>query len=853
MYISQEVDGSVHASLNGGFVNLLERDTEINLMQDLLRSASGGQGSVLVLLGRAGHGRTSVLTACADVACAAGFHVTVTALTRFDRRLVGAMPSLPPEGGHVVCVDDVQDGDDESIATVLRLVADTATCGSVVVLGVRPTRREALCGALQYIRERPNSREHWLAPLTMPAVRRILESECGFPVNDDIEAQMLALADGDLTLLHAIAADYGRSASETGHRTDTVLETPGTAYRHAILDSYHRFDTAERSVAQAIAILDEFANSRTVSEVADVPVETVDLALAGLTSAGLLVNGRFRCDVAGDVIVTEEPLGPTVVLHRRAAAVLRAAGAPAVRVARHLVAADYVDECWAEYLLAEAVTQATTAGDDELATDMLRLAARGVRDQERRGRVLAHIASRYTATDPDMSCQYFHDAACFLPVRTLWCEHSSALSEQMARRGRGADAAAQIVAVASGATGDDEVRLAADRLLIAGDYPALLPAAPLDASAEAHTGSRIQRTRYDAARFLMDTLMRDQLDTDLVTAAKEEFACCVVFNEATATASLAALHGLVYAGEAETADALAEELVDFTRRRHVPVWQARLLAVQAEAALRAGKYVDALSRAEEAMALVPIHALGTWIGAGLSTLLIAGTIVGAVDVVNRHWTVPVPAAMFETRYGLHYLYARGHAHLVAGRCRAALANFSICGRLMRTWRIDHERILPWRLAVAGALLTLGEQDRAVNLIEDWTNRVMVDAPVYCLAGPDRVDVGGRMALRENAFTLLTAGSRQGDLVESIRRIGTVPGDETMTGTAQYKIEDRFSAYLNKLTLSERQVAVLAAKGHTNRYIARTLSVTTSTVEQHLTRTYRKLQVTGRQELRAKLG
>lgn len=43
----------------------------------------------------------------------------------------------------------------------------------------------------------------------------------------------------------------------------------------------------------------------------------------------------------------------------------------------------------------------------------------------------------------------------------------------------------------------------------------------------------------------------------------------------------------------------------------------------------------------------------------------------------------------------------------------------------------------------------------------------------------------------------------------------------------------------ELTFSERRVAGLAAAGHTNRSIARKLSITTSTVEQHLTRVYRK--------------
>jgi DNA-binding CsgD family transcriptional regulator len=55
-----------------------------------------------------------------------------------------------------------------------------------------------------------------------------------------------------------------------------------------------------------------------------------------------------------------------------------------------------------------------------------------------------------------------------------------------------------------------------------------------------------------------------------------------------------------------------------------------------------------------------------------------------------------------------------------------------------------------------------------------------------------------------------------------------------------------------LSDAERRVAGLAALGHTNREIANKLYVTISTVEQHLTKAYRKLNVTQRKDLPADL-
>jgi DNA-binding CsgD family transcriptional regulator len=57
-----------------------------------------------------------------------------------------------------------------------------------------------------------------------------------------------------------------------------------------------------------------------------------------------------------------------------------------------------------------------------------------------------------------------------------------------------------------------------------------------------------------------------------------------------------------------------------------------------------------------------------------------------------------------------------------------------------------------------------------------------------------------------------------------------------------------------VTLSEAElrVAELAAHGRTNRQISETLYITVSTVEQHLTRVYRKLGVPGRSALASEL-
>ncbi|MGH2990482.1 MAG: helix-turn-helix domain-containing protein, partial [Solirubrobacterales bacterium] len=59
--------------------------------------------------------------------------------------------------------------------------------------------------------------------------------------------------------------------------------------------------------------------------------------------------------------------------------------------------------------------------------------------------------------------------------------------------------------------------------------------------------------------------------------------------------------------------------------------------------------------------------------------------------------------------------------------------------------------------------------------------------------------------------------------------------------------------VEQLTASERRVAALAADGLSNPEIAQTLFVTRKTVETHLGRVYRKLDIPGRGKLVHALG
>src|SRR6185436_7171759 len=72
--------------------------------------------------------------------------------------------------------------------------------------------------------------------------------------------------------------------------------------------------------------------------------------------------------------------------------------------------------------------------------------------------------------------------------------------------------------------------------------------------------------------------------------------------------------------------------------------------------------------------------------------------------------------------------------------------------------------------------------------------------------------------------------------------------ETELRAAGGRSSDPTAPGISQLTVSERRVAELAAKGHSNPEIAQRLFVTRKTIETHLGHIYSKLDISGRAQL-----
>lgn len=190
----------------------------------------------------------------------------------------------------------------------------------------------------------------------------------------------------------------------------------------------------------------------------------------------------------------------------------------------------------------------------------------------------------------------------------------------------------------------------------------------------------------------------------------------------------------------------------------------------------------------------------------------------------------------------------------------------------------------WRVLLALAADRLGDDAEARRLADEhlavarrWGGAREIGEALMLQARlhPDR-----RLACLQEAVALLERSPARLTLAHALRRLGEALRVERRRTDARAPLEraaelattcgatalrtlalDAFASLghtprklmfsgVEALTASERRVAELAAGGLTNRDIARELYVTPKTVENHLGRSYVKLGISGRRELRA---
>ncbi|WP_149831178.1 hypothetical protein [Streptomyces tailanensis] len=227
---------------------------------------------------------------------------------------------------------------------------------------------------------------------------------------------------------------------------------------------------------------------------------------------------------------------------------------------------------------------------------------------------------------------------------------------------------------------------------------------------------QIGRPRLSAINTLWVVLKRGP--DDLLVAEAERVLQHPLVEDDTISSLNSAIAVLVYADRLESAAAWCGRLQTAATERHASTWNALFTSTRALIALRRGSLRCAAEAAEGALRSMSVEAWGVEIGLPLATAIEARAAMrdhaASAELVNS----PVPPGLFETRFGLHYLYARGRHYLATGYYDAALADLIECGEKAQEWDLDSPTLAPWRTGAVEVWLQRGQRERASRLADE---------------------------------------------------------------------------------------------------------------------------------------
>ncbi|WP_329572836.1 helix-turn-helix transcriptional regulator [Kitasatospora sp. NBC_01266] len=857
-------------------MTLVGRTAAIRTLGEALTDCAAGRCGIVLIEGPTGCGKSSLVhavveqavTAGAVVLCAVGVPTergtpfgVLRQLVNSDRLI--AMPGItvtdtaPPrieemqsfcaelremseDAPVVLCVDDIQYTDDESLA-FLQYLAHHARSARILLVAAGTPHHEAgnPAFATELMRQ-PAFRRIRLGLLQAEEVGALARS-----AGRDGHAPFLAEASGGNPLLLRALLDERSDTRDA----DARLE-PGGPFAQAVRACLHRAGPTTAAVAQAVALLDSTASPDHVAELLGSTPAAVRQGLAALEAAGITAGGRLRHLVLRDAVLGGLSADRLLELHRHAAFLLQRRGYPATEAAEHLLAAaacgnaHWTASAAETEVLGDAAEACLATDDGRRALELLELAHQVCADEQQRNVIAIRLAQITWRFDPAAAERRLTGLLAVLRAGSFDGERVQPLTPLLLLQGQLTEASELLRHRDGGA--DDEA------------------AAPLDTASP------------------LDTVL------DTSAGAANRLLLSATLTDATLTPIVQALQSLILSDHPKRAVPWSRELLEEAGRCGAPGWGSVFATLHAQALLRLGDLAGACSYATRALETVPERSGGTFRYAATAVLIQAHSAMGNYTESSRQCDRPLPRGLLDSLHGLAFLRARGLHHLTGNQPQAALADFMAIGRIMQSRGIDRPAFLPWRSDAAQALLRLGKPQQAERLV--LQQLAMPDARRAWVRGQSlhqrALTVGSsrqRVSLLEQAVDeLQRSGDRlataraMADLGRTTPAAGNTPLKGTGTRRAAWSLAKECGAAAlckeilpdapfrepggelasqpgderaeSRLSRSEQRVATLAAQGLTNREISAKLYLTVSTVEQHLTKVYRKLQINGRGDL-----
>jgi DNA-binding CsgD family transcriptional regulator len=797
---------------------------------------------------------------------------------------------LAERGPVLLTVDDVDLADEASLRFLLHLggrleglpVALVLTAGSLPVRQTSPLVAE--------LARHPATRRSALVPLAPDATARRVRGAWLSGAPDSVCRAIHDAAAGNPLLVDAIAgelvASNGSAAALTASRVRALA--PASVCEWA-LQHATGLDPSAPGFLEALSIFGPGTELRHVAGLARLESEQAATIADDLIEAGLLSANEplsFSQPVVATAIAASLSSVERATLHRRASRILASEDAPAQDVASHLMAATRTGSGWAVEALCESAAASLGAGRPADAVRYLRRALEEPPPRRLRAHVVLELGcAEATAGEPEAARRLSEavDSVTAVPEQL-----GSALDAGRALLALGRQDEAKTIfdlALEQAGTEDDELtgRLRAARASTAlfGDPDsagaALLGEIPDGAD---HAGKRAL-----LAVHAMDGAIRGRPSAEVRALAERALARGALLEDETADGPVYYLpaFALSIAEDLQTAEAALTAAVEEARTRGSVLGFANASHMRSVAILLRGRIPDAAADARQALA---VERQGWRLSVSGARVVLANCLIerGDFPAARRHLAAaengpgehaPVRSAVVITRARLAFL---------EGDVDGALADYLRCGELGTTAGADNPAMSPWRSSAAIALSVLGRPEEAYELAErelELAEAFGAPGPIGralralgMIRGPEKglealeaavTQLESSQAALERARTLVEFGAalrrsgRRRDAREPLRLgldLAQRCGAEALVARAgnEAKIagaRPRRTAVsgVDALTERERQVALLAASGLSNRQIAEQLVVTVKTIEWHLGHSFRKLNVDSREKLR----
>lgn len=887
------------------------RDEKLRRMRSLFAECERGGAMTVVLEGGVGCGKTELMESFAQQAAQSGAIVlgagdagcppvsgtssdTSTGSAEFQE-FCDKLAALEERSPVVVCLDDPQGREELSwrwlLDAVRRRLRNSRVMLVVTLLPFDGSLGPAVhCDLLR----QPSLHRIRLRPLDREQTGELWQALHDGPFDDTVAEQLLAASGGNPLLTRAMSEElamHGRA------RPAASWPCPRGLFVQAALDCVRDSGPLAESVAVGMAALREFSEPESLAAVLRLDPGAITRGGNLLDAAGLLDDWRLRHPVIESAVLEHAAPDRRAEILLRAAEVLRERGAGARATARYLLETGVAAEPWQLATLERAAGEALDEDDAQFAEACLELAHASSTDCWDRARLVLKRSVVRMRTEPWQSeQQYLEDM-----VRgecahgTQSCQARSVVTARLLIGcGRVEEGAAALRALhppcAESPQGDGHSGRVDEGwpwlFCVTPGIPDVwtlrMPADDTGADGTAGGGAM----PFDSARFDF-CVDRHHVRMREVHEIEEQLRTSVL-GDTTVALIVPELRHLMAAGRQDLADAWCTYFQSEAARRGVEGWRHVFMALRAEIALAQGRLADAETYAREVVELggeVPSH----WLcGGPLTVLITVCTANGQYEEAARLLDRPLPDGFFRSIYGLEYLRARGSFLLAVNRPQLALSDFLAVGRRTERWDLPPHAQPTWRIDAAEAWLRLGNRSEAEELLAAHDSvahatgaaatglwlRVRAhhsdtcERPGLLTRAAEHLQVSGN--IWELARVLADLAEAYQDLDQSARADLTLRrarqlADECGSGALRERIASlalggsaaRRAARgplgipdpaAAKLSDSERRVAVLAARGLTNREISAELYITVSTVEQHLTRVYKKLDITSRQEL-----